>query len=65
MRHEAVGDAAPVRVELDRRDREHEQCETAVAEDPLDPVEGRDQDDHGERGDAEDDQDAVGKSQSS
>ena len=32
-------DGPPVGMQLDRRDREDEKAEAAVAEDPLDPVE--------------------------
>jgi hypothetical protein len=33
-----VRDGSPVGVELDRGDREDEQAEAALAEDPLDPL---------------------------
>ncbi len=60
-RHEAVGDGAPVRMRLDRRDRDDEQAETAVAEHPLDPLEGQRPGEHEQPDHREQDQEAVGE----
>jgi len=59
--HEAVGDLAPLGVELDRRDGEHEQAEAHIAEDPLYPPEGQHPGADGQTQDRHRDQEAIGK----
>ena len=58
-RHEAVRDAAPVRVQLDRGDGEHQEAEADIAEEPLEPLERKHPGDDDDADHAEQDQVAV------